>query len=429
MSLMAFEGGAGSGKTHSVMEELAGELSREPLKVHQRVLALTFMHGARHRLDEKLEGIGSLRGRYDAMTIDSFAWTICRRWQSRLRAYGQELPDLEQDGAFDTVCGLAARLLEDADVRKWVTASYPYILIDEAQDLFGPRLAMVDQLRLDACVLLAFDDFQCLNSRNRPVAVVGWIAERCHPKVLQGCRRTNVTELLQAATEIRDGKAIAASGSSFQVKLAPGGKTGPALPATLAAYAMMKTGTFALLSPSRPASSAYVRDIVEMVRTQSLGKAKNVGPFDIRWEGAEEEPIKALRMQLRTAVRHGFRELVRMLSDAGFAAAAQTAQQLRRLRAGRGQEEFATSEVEALLDRQIAVASQFTRRPVGRRRAMTIHQAKNREFDHVVVLWPFQIPPDDDDRRRLLYNAVTRARQSCLVLVQAPPLLEKPPFV
>ena len=54
---------------------------------------------------------------------------------------------------------------------------------------------------------------------------------------------------------------------------------------------------------------------------------------------------------------------------------------------------------------------------------MTIQQAKNREFDHVIALWPYTIPNDVEQRRRLLYNAITRAKRSCLVLVQAENML------
>jgi superfamily I DNA/RNA helicase len=61
--------------------------------------------------------------------------------------------------------------------------------------------------------------------------------------------------------------------------------------------------------------------------------------------------------------------------------------------------------------------------------AMTIQQAKNREFDHVVVIWPYTIPNNDEQKRPLLYNAITRAQRSCLVLVQARELLEAPPFI
>ena len=49
---------------------------------------------------------------------------------------------------------------------------------------------------------------------------------------------------------------------------------------------------------------------------------------------------------------------------------------------------------------------------------MTVHGAKNREFDYVFVLWPFEIAGNDEYRRRLLYNAVTRARNDAVVIVQ-----------
>lgn len=60
---------------------------------------------------------------------------------------------------------------------------------------------------------------------------------------------------------------------------------------------------------------------------------------------------------------------------------------------------------------------------------MTVHQAKNREFDGVVVLWGFKISGDAEQKRRLLYNAVTRARSWCEVIVQSSKLLQQPPFV
>jgi superfamily I DNA/RNA helicase len=60
---------------------------------------------------------------------------------------------------------------------------------------------------------------------------------------------------------------------------------------------------------------------------------------------------------------------------------------------------------------------------------MTIHQAKNREFDSVVVLWPYQASGSDERLRRLLYNAVTRAKKRVLVVVQNPDRLGKAPFV
>ena len=51
MAVTAFEGPAGTGKTYSLLERLDGDLKRRALASHERVLALTFMHCARRRLD------------------------------------------------------------------------------------------------------------------------------------------------------------------------------------------------------------------------------------------------------------------------------------------------------------------------------------------------------------------------------------------
>ena len=59
---------------------------------------------------------------------------------------------------------------------------------------------------------------------------------------------------------------------------------------------------------------------------------------------------------------------------------------------------------------------------------MTIHQAKNREFHSVIVLWPYEVAGNTQRRRRLLYNAITRARHRVLVVVQNPERLDQPPF-
>jgi superfamily I DNA/RNA helicase len=46
----------------------------------------------------------------------------------------------------------------------------------------------------------------------------------------------------------------------------------------------------------------------------------------------------------------------------------------------------------------------------------TVHGAKNREFDHVFVVWGYKLQSSFELQRRLLYNAVTRAKTSCMVL-------------
>ena len=60
---------------------------------------------------------------------------------------------------------------------------------------------------------------------------------------------------------------------------------------------------------------------------------------------------------------------------------------------------------------------------------MTVHQAKNREFESVIVLWPYEVAGSADRQRRLLYNAITRAKRQAIVVVQNPTRLNRPPFM
>lgn len=58
--------------------------------------------------------------------------------------------------------------------------------------------------------------------------------------------------------------------------------------------------------------------------------------------------------------------------------------------------------------------------PSPNRLVTTIRGAKNREFDNVLVLWNSYTVGrwSTEEQRRLLYNAITRAKNNCVVLVQ-----------
>ncbi len=94
-----------------------------------------------------------------------------------------------------------------------------------------------------------------------------------------------------------------------------------------------------------------------------------------------------------------------------------------------GVNEITAGEIRRQMDRTFAMRRRYGASERDEFVAMTIQQAKNREFEHVVVTWPYTIPNDNEQKRRLLYNAITRARRSCLVLVQAQELLDAPPFI
>ena len=90
--------------------------------------------------------------------------------------------------------------------------------------------------------------------------------------------------------------------------------------------------------------------------------------------------------------------------------------------------QFTRGEVVKLVEQSFSQRRQFRRSDVHRWKAMTVHGAKNREFDNVIVLWPAAVGGSDDQKRRLLYNAVTRAKERCIVLVQAAAHMSLPPF-
>jgi DNA helicase IV len=59
---------------------------------------------------------------------------------------------------------------------------------------------------------------------------------------------------------------------------------------------------------------------------------------------------------------------------------------------------------------------------------LTVQQAKNREFEGVVVIRAYQVGGDIEHKRRLLYNAVTRAKRWCNVIFQGKNILTAAPF-
>ena len=172
MTLKAFIGPAGVGKTFQLMRAQGDTLMQSPLADGARVLALTFMHGSRRRLDDKLRLVNGLRGRYSCMTIDRFAWELCVRWRSLRRARG--LPELSEDQYEDT-CDAAGALLEIDDVRRWVSHAFPHVVVDEAQDLTPQRLRILRALEPMVDMLVAADEFQCLSPQLRPNPAMQWL--------------------------------------------------------------------------------------------------------------------------------------------------------------------------------------------------------------------------------------------------------------
>lgn len=422
MTVIAFEGPAGAGKTHSLIERLSVSLRERPLADHERVLALTFMHGSRRRLDARLRDVDCLSGRFTATTFDSFAWHMTQRWQRLAKHLGYEMPG---ENEYERTCSLAAALLGRDDVQKWVILSYPFILVDEAQDLSSERSSMIAALSQSATIFLAYDEFQCLNTALLPISIEGWIGDQCTPVALQGCRRTDDAELIEAAVAVREGRAVNPDGQCFKIVATPGNVN---LRATYLANAIAwrRGGNVAVLTPSR--QGGFADSAVARVGEGPVGKRGN-GPYTIRWESSDAQDGDMLwdsldlgnpcaaDEALAALARHRHKPVIRTLSD-----------WVKRQRSTQGVEEFTEGDFRRQIYQALSARRRYGQRADAELSAMTIQQAKNREFDHVIVLWPYNVPNDNEQKRRLLYNAITRAKRSCIVLVQSKDMLTAPPF-
>ena len=426
MSTKGFTGGAGTGKTTSLLHEMDAHLAAHPLTPEQRVLALTFMHGSRNRLAERLAK-SSARRHCECMTLDRFAWDICRRWRSRLRAGGSLVP-LEFDAPdYDATCEAAGRLLAVNDVAKWVAARYPVIVLDEFQDCAPVRLALAQHLHGRVEMLVAADDFQNLNRTDESPGVA-WLRGLDCCEELTINRRTADADLIAAAQSLRAGTSLPTGVStSFKLIGAPSAAVAASFISQTMAPAAGKD--VVLLSAARSGTSKWVEKVIELVTIKQYGKQK-AGPVPIKWETNAENLAETTIAALGLAEGNGHISAAAIIALPRGSVAMQLSRWVEHQRRVLGRTEFGAAEVRAQVKRAVQRVRSFGLTPHGGRRAMTIHQAKNREFPVVMVLWPFRVVGDVVLARRWLYNAITRAKRRAIVIVEDPQQkrLKAPPF-
>jgi hypothetical protein len=185
------------------------------------------------------------------VTVDSFAQRVVRRWRGLSTALG--VPILLAD-QYDVQCDAAGLLLERPEVVAWVATSFPIVLVDEGQDLKPQRLRMISALAGRTNLLLAADEFQCLDPALRPNPCVARLRKTCDPVVLSKVHRTDVPDLLAAAIAIRTGNGPA-SARRFKVLAAKGSPMAAVFLAN--AIAWRGRGNVGVISPSL--SGAFAR--------------------------------------------------------------------------------------------------------------------------------------------------------------------------
>lgn len=419
MTVRAFTGGAGCGKTHMLMDSLSAHLDAAPLHVGQKVLALTFMHGSRRRLEERLGMLQNLKGKTECTTIDSFALRLFRRWRSLAAALGFVHIEPTQ---YERVCEAAGALAHVKEVYNWVAATFPILVVDEAQDMTVNRLGIVAGLANRLQVFVAADEFQCLSEELRPNPACTWLDQVCVPEELTQPRRTNVDELLNAARAIRAGKAPKSEKRFKVAQTSTAPLAGAWINSNLSWYGGGKR--VAIITPTY---GTFARSALAWAAANQTNKG--AGPYNIAWEQSEAKAATEYLATIQLVDHADGVSIAAVLAAAGDARAARDVTEwLEIQRRTRAKVQFTRDEVVKLVEQSFSLRRQSRRSDVRGWKGMTVHGAKNREFDNVIVLWPAATGGSDDQKRRLLYNAVTRAKERCIVLVQASAQMSRAPF-
>ncbi len=375
-------------------------------------------------MDGQLRAAPGLRGRYRCRTADSLAWRIVRRWRTLARK--KSLEGLGEHD-YEKVCSLASELLADMSVSRWIIRAFPIVAVDEFQDCKGGQLAMISSLSTWAACIVAADDFQDLESTETNPAVA-WARSNGESTSLSVIRRTSASGLIRASRALREGRGIPGNGGGFTVLGARNHNVGASFVSKNLTW-WWDCADIAILTPVRPSNSRFVRRLLARVRERPIGTPP-VGPYLVPWEDSQEEEFYkviaglGLPDDLDAEVRS---------DEFSFGKVGGPHRGLRywveRERRVAGRTTFTCDEIRRVAYR-IHQRSRAYRRGRDRGiRAMTIHQAKNREFHSVVVLWPYEIAGSIERQRRLLYNAITRAKNQVLVVVQNPSRVQRQPFV
>ena len=442
MTFDFFEGAAGTGKTHNLVGR-AGEIVQDgALGEGHKLLALTFMNGARRRLDARLGENPAFRRRFDCQTFDVFARTLAARRRSLITAAMQQQADTLSE--FDGPCTLAASLLEQESVRQWVARSFPLVLVDEAQDLDEHRLRILQGLSLSCRIVAAADAFQCLSNGRDTTSLMDWLEGAGQTHHLTQVHRTTQKGLLAAALAVREGRDVKAvlsaktskagtawNGGGFRLVEASIKNNNSGLLAWVIANDInQRQGPVTILTPD--AGHAIIRAALQTVQSKQQtykNSGTTFGPYQHTWDRHDNEEADALLADIalpETAPCADLRALLTPL--AGHAPIAQAISRMDRLRRAHGQAAFTAAQVTAFVRESVRNRSRLGFRQQSGHLAMTIQRAKNREFPNVIVLWPHTATGSAEHLRRLLYNGITRAQRHCTVIVLGQNRLNAAPF-
>lgn len=441
MTFDFFEGAAGTGKTHNLVGR-AGEIVRDGgLGEGHKLLALTFMNGARRRLEARLGENPAFLQRFDCQTFDVFARTLAARRRSLITPAMQAQADALNE--FDGPCALAGSLLENESVRHWVARTFPLVLVDEAQDLDEHRMRVLQGLSPSCRIVAAADAFQCLHNGRDTAPLMAWLEGAGQTHRLTQVRRTTQLGLLAAALAVREGRDMKAvltsrtaqnrttwNGPGFRLQDAVATQRNTGLLAwAIANDISQRQGPVVILTPD--GSNAIIRAALASVQTRqwTRNNGGTFGPYPHIWDRHDDEEANALLADIALPDAASFADLRVVLTPlAEHAPIAHAISRMDRLRRAQGQAAFTAAQVTEFVREAVRSRSRLGFRQQRGHLVMTIQRAKNREFPNVIVLWPHTATGSAEHLRRLLYNGITRAQNHCTVIVLGQNRMNAPPF-
>jgi superfamily I DNA/RNA helicase len=427
-SVVVYTGQAGTGKTFSLIAYLVEAIPKREWLNFETILALTFMHGSRKRLESKLKFIRTdFKIKTACSTIDSFAVSIVNRFRSYLeigKIIKVNTENIVIENRFELQLPLniiqeyAVKLLQYDSVRNFVSNSYPYIIIDEFQDCTGHLLEIVKQLSNSTNLLIAIDPFQQLNEIDDSEGM-NWINDfEIHNLDESGIKRTTNNLIITTATCLRKCEKIEGKKIYITLSASP----------HLTAYFLktnihynLSNGNIAIITPSQ--KSKFVTQAIDSLsipyefKKGKKNAGKIIGPYHKLLGSDGFASIEELLSEIpkKDLTRTELKELSK---DKNFIIRRSSEILLKRL-SRRNDEIIRYDEFHFTLCQSIHTYDNFYRKENMNKIVLTtIHGAKNREFETVIILWPYEVSGNLLKKRKLLYNAITRARRNAIVIVQ-----------
>ncbi len=426
--VIVYTGQAGTGKTYSLMQLLTQILPQREWQKYEAILALTFMHGSRKRLESNLKFVNNdFKVKCECSTIDSFALNILNRFRSYLdlsKPISVNFNGADSEGQFeiqltlDTIHNNTIKLLNYESVKAFISNSYPYIIIDEFQDCNGTLLEIVKLLTSSTNVLIAADPFQQL-SDTEGCEGMNWILENEFEVIdldAGGVKRTNNNKILNTATCLRKGENI----NGTKVYITPSAKALTSYFLKTNIYYNIGNGNIAIISPTM--KSKFVKDAIDSLSTTYTFKkgkhsGKTIGPYNNLLGSDGYANVDELLKDIPKRPLDKL-ELKKLKAKNNFILNRCCEKTLKKMTL-RNLEEVPYDEFIYTLNQFIHTHDNFYRRErISNLTLTTIHAAKNREFDTVIILWPYEVSGNTLYKRKLLYNAITRAKTNAIIIVQ-----------